>query len=56
VSERKRLKVADIKLDQAFDGLVAGLKIKMLLVRRAVVEALANIKTHDAYKVNRCGR
>ena len=42
--------LADIKLDQAFDGLVAGLKDQDALVRRAVVEALANIKTHDAYK------
>lgn len=42
--------LAEIKLDQAFDGLVAGLKDQNALVRRAVVEALANIKTHDAYK------
>ncbi len=42
--------LAEIKLDQAFDGLVAGLQDQDALVRRAVVEALANIKTHDAYK------
>lgn len=42
--------LAEIKLDQAFDGLVTGLKDKDALVRRAVVEALANIKTHDTYK------
>jgi aminopeptidase N len=42
--------LAEIKLDQAFDGLVAGLKDQDALVRRAVVEALANIKTHDTYK------
>lgn len=43
--------LAEIKLDQAFDGLVAGLKDEDALVRRAVVEALANIKTHDTYQV-----
>ena len=42
--------LAEIKLDQAFDGLVAGLKDKNALVRRAVVEALANIKTQNTYK------
>ncbi len=42
--------LAEIKLNQAFDGLVVGLKDKNALVRRAVVEALANIKTHDTYK------
>jgi aminopeptidase N len=42
--------LAEIKLDQAFDGLVVGLKDEDALVRRSVVEALANIKTHDTYK------
>lgn len=42
--------LAEIKLDQAFSGLLAGLKDENALVRRAVVEALANIKTHDTYK------
>lgn len=42
--------LAEIKLDQAFHGLVAGLKDEDALVRRAVVEALANIKTEDSYK------
>ncbi len=42
--------LAEIKLDQAFDELVPGLQDENALVRRAVVEALANIKTHDTYK------
>jgi aminopeptidase N len=42
--------LAEVKLDQAFDGLVAGLKDKEALVRRAVVQALGTIKTHDSYK------
>jgi aminopeptidase N len=42
--------LAEIKLDQANAGLVAGLKDENALVRRAVVEALANIKTHGTYK------
>ena len=42
--------LAEIKLDQAFHGLVAGLKDEHALVRRAVVEALANIKTDESYK------
>jgi aminopeptidase N len=42
--------LAEVKLDQAFDGLVAGLKDKSPYVRRAVVAALATIKTHDSYK------
>ncbi|WGV25358.1 M1 family aminopeptidase [Halotia branconii] len=42
--------LAQVKLDQAFDGLVAGLKDQNALVRRAVVEALAQIKTHESYK------
>ncbi|PPS42752.1 M1 family metallopeptidase [Chroococcidiopsis sp. TS-821] len=42
--------LAQVKLDQAFDGLVAGLEDDCPLVRRAVVEALADIKTHQSYK------
>ncbi len=42
--------LAQVKLDQAFDGLVTGLKDQNALVRRAVVEALAQIKTHESYK------
>ncbi|MEH2071285.1 MAG: M1 family metallopeptidase [Nostoc sp.] len=39
-----------INLDQAFDGLVVGLKDQNAHVRRAVVEALAQIKTNESYK------
>ena len=42
--------LASIKLDQAFDGLVVGLKDQDPKVRRAVVEAIADIKTQDTYK------
>ncbi|MEH2032405.1 MAG: M1 family metallopeptidase [Nostoc sp.] len=42
-----------INLDQAFDGLVAGLKDKNAHVRRAVVEALNQIKTAESYKLLR---
>jgi aminopeptidase N len=42
--------LGEIKLDQAFDGLVAGLEDDSPYVRRSVVEALANIKTYDSYK------
>ncbi|MDZ8055029.1 MAG: M1 family aminopeptidase [Aulosira sp. ZfuVER01] len=42
--------LAEIKLDQAFDGLVIGLQDKSPYVRRAVVDALANIKTTESYK------
>lgn len=42
--------LVEIKLDQAFDGLVAGVKDKDARVRRAVVGALGKIKTHDSYK------
>ncbi|MEH2025089.1 M1 family metallopeptidase [Nostoc sp.] len=45
--------LAQINLDQAFDGLVAGLKDKNAYVRRSVVEALAEIKTAESYKVVR---
>jgi aminopeptidase N len=43
--------LAKINLDQAFDGLVVGLKDKNAYVRRSVVEALAKIKTAESYKV-----
>ncbi|MDB9377328.1 HEAT repeat domain-containing protein, partial [Nodularia sphaerocarpa] len=42
--------LAEINLDQAFDGLVLGLQDQNAYVRRSVVEALATIKTHDSYK------
>jgi aminopeptidase N len=42
--------IAEIKLDQAFDALVLGLKDDNPNVRRAVVEALATIKTYASYK------
>jgi len=42
--------LAQVKLDQAFDGLVAGLEDDHPLVRRAVVEALADIKTRESYR------
>lgn len=42
--------LAEVALDQAFDGLVAGLKDKNSRVRRATVEALSKIKTHASYK------
>ncbi|MCL6750047.1 M1 family metallopeptidase [Nostoc sp. CCCryo 231-06] len=45
--------LAQINLDQAFDGLVFGLKDKNAYVRRSVVEALAQIKTAESYKVVR---
>ncbi|MBN3922199.1 M1 family metallopeptidase [Nostoc sp. NMS4] len=45
--------LAQINLDQAFDGLIAGLKDKNAYVRRSVVEALTQIKTAESYKVVR---
>ncbi|MBW4470683.1 MAG: M1 family metallopeptidase [Stenomitos rutilans HA7619-LM2] len=42
--------LATIKLDQAFDGLTAGLKDSDARVRRATVEVLATIKTRESYK------
>ena len=42
--------LGSIKLDQAFEGLLLGLKDDEARVRRAVVEALAKIKTADSYK------
>lgn len=43
--------LATIKLDQAFTELVAGLADPDAKVRRATVEALADIKTDDSYAV-----
>ncbi|WP_375477465.1 M1 family aminopeptidase [uncultured Nostoc sp.] len=45
--------LAQINLDQAFDGLIAGLKDKNAYVRRAVVEALTQFKTAESYKAVR---
>jgi aminopeptidase N len=42
--------LAQIKLDQAFAALVVGLNDENPLVRRAVVEALGDIKTYASYK------
>ncbi len=42
--------LAKIKLDQAFEGSLAGLEDRDARVRRATVEALAGIKTNDSYK------
>ncbi|MDJ0736524.1 MAG: M1 family metallopeptidase [Nostocaceae cyanobacterium] len=42
--------IAEIKLDQAFDALVPGLKDENPRVRRAVVNALGEIKTYNSYK------
>ncbi len=42
--------LATIKLDQAFTGLLAGLHDGNARVRRATVEALADIKTTESYK------
>jgi aminopeptidase N len=42
--------LASIKLDQAFEALVEGLNDTEARVRRAVVEALAKLKTIDSYK------
>lgn len=41
--------LADIKLDQVFDGLAAALQDPDARVRRASVEALAQLKTRDSY-------
>ncbi|MBD2465168.1 M1 family metallopeptidase [Oscillatoria sp. FACHB-1407] len=43
--------LASIKLDQAFEGLVEGLNDSEARVRRAVVEALMQIKTEQSYEV-----
>jgi FOG: HEAT repeat len=42
--------LAKIKLDQAFEGSLAGLEDRDARVRRATVEALAGVKTNDSYK------
>ncbi len=42
--------LGSIKLDQAADGLMKGLKDPEARVRRAVVRALGDIKTADSYK------
>lgn len=42
--------LAEIKLDQAFNALLAGLEDSDARVRRATVEAIAGIKTNDSYK------
>ncbi len=42
--------IGKVKLDQAFDALVVGLEDSDARVRRATVEALAQIKTHASYK------
>ena len=42
--------LASIKLEQAFEALVKGLQDSEARVRRAVVEALAEIKTQESYK------
>ncbi|TBR57976.1 aminopeptidase [Westiellopsis prolifica IICB1] len=51
VRQEVAAQLAEIKLDQAFDALVLGLKDENSNVRKAVVEALATIKTHASYKV-----
>ncbi|MEG4503442.1 M1 family metallopeptidase [Microcoleus sp. F6_B4] len=45
--------LVEIKLDQVFEGLVSGLKDKDARVRRAVVNALGKIQTHETYKALR---
>jgi aminopeptidase N len=42
--------LAEIKLDQAFDVLVVGLADPSPFVRKAVVQSLAQIKTHASYQ------
>jgi aminopeptidase N len=42
--------LASVKLDQAVEGLLKGLKDKESKVRRAVAEALGDIKTPESYK------
>ncbi len=42
--------LGEVKLDQAFEGLRAGLKDGEARVRRAVVEALSKIKTAESYQ------
>ena len=45
--------LGEIKLDQAFDGLVAGLQDQHAHTRRAVVDELAKIKTNESYQAVR---
>ncbi|WP_017654628.1 M1 family metallopeptidase [Fortiea contorta] len=42
--------LAEVKLDQAFESLLPGLKDDNSFVRRAVIEALAHTKTVESYK------
>jgi aminopeptidase N len=42
--------LAEIQLDQAFDGLILGLQDPSPFVRRAVISSLSQIKTHHSYK------
>jgi aminopeptidase N len=42
--------LATVKLDQALDGLIAGLQDSDARVRRSVVEALANLKNPTSYE------
>ncbi|MFM7363753.1 MAG: M1 family aminopeptidase [Cuspidothrix sp.] len=42
--------LAEIQLDQAFDGLVSGLDDPSPFVRRAVISSLSQIKTHSSYQ------
>jgi aminopeptidase N len=42
--------LAQVKLDQTTDGLIAGLKDEDSRVRRSVVEALSKIKTNQSYE------
>ena len=43
--------LATIKLDQVLDALKPGLKDKHARVRRAVVQAIASLKTRDGYRL-----
>lgn len=45
--------LAEIKLNQSFDGLVVGLQDHDALTRRAVVDSLATIKTEESYQAVR---
>jgi aminopeptidase N len=45
--------LAEIKLNQSFEGLVVGLQDHEALTRRAVVESLATIKTEESYQAIR---
>ncbi|MGI8504522.1 MAG: M1 family aminopeptidase, partial [Hassallia sp.] len=42
--------LAEIKLDQAFERLIVGLKDTSSFVRRSVAEALGTIKTNESFK------